>query len=158
MPSDDTSGLKAWGDDMPGILGSPYIAPLGPERLLVGTTKEYDVSIADARSAGAVSAAEKGQRAQAALRAATKLMDASAAIFPPLSSMRVDSSALAGVGCPAGSGVSASSSGVELVFSPSKSVVLLQFSSYFSGLVCVSCSRLRNIHSVIRGETPLKPL
>ena len=90
VPSDDTSGLKAWGDDMPGILGSPYIAPLGPERLLVGTTKEHDVSIADARSAGAVSAAEKGQRAQAALRAATKLMDASAAIFPPLSSMRVD--------------------------------------------------------------------
>jgi glycine/D-amino acid oxidase-like deaminating enzyme len=45
---------NGWPDDAPGVLGSPYIAPLGPERLLVGTTKEYGASVADARRAGEV--------------------------------------------------------------------------------------------------------
>ena len=43
-----------WPTDAPGVLGSPYIAPLGPGRLLVGTTKEYDVTVEDARRAGVV--------------------------------------------------------------------------------------------------------
>jgi glycine/D-amino acid oxidase-like deaminating enzyme len=52
--SDGNENGGCWPDDAPGVLGSPYIAPLGPERLLVGTTKEYGASVADARRAGEV--------------------------------------------------------------------------------------------------------
>jgi len=39
---------------LPGILGSPYVAPLGPGRLLVGATKEFGATATDARRAGEV--------------------------------------------------------------------------------------------------------
>jgi hypothetical protein len=35
-------------------LGSPYVAPLGPGRLLVGATKEFGATADDARRAGEV--------------------------------------------------------------------------------------------------------
>jgi len=88
----------AWSPEAPGILGSPYIAPLGRGRLLVGATKEYDASVEDARRAGAVYrrdgatgdaivAEEDGVDAAAvasAERAEASLLASSAATYPPL--------------------------------------------------------------------------
>lgn len=82
-----------WPTDAPGILGSPYVAPLGPERLLVGTTKEYGASVADARRAGevplgngetTVDTATDRARASAASTAARELVANASATYPAL--------------------------------------------------------------------------
>ena len=56
------SAVPSWDAHRPGILGSPYIAPLGPARVLVGATKELNASTADARRAGAVYSYIDGSR------------------------------------------------------------------------------------------------
>ena len=84
---------NGWPDGAPGVLGSPYIAPLSPERVLVGTTKEYGASVADARRAGEVplfgggataATATDRARASAASAAARELAASASAVYPPL--------------------------------------------------------------------------
>jgi len=75
---------NGWPDGAPGVLGSPYIAPLAPERVLVGTTKEYGASVADARRAGEVPLADAGSAAAVASAAARELVASAAATYPPL--------------------------------------------------------------------------
>ena len=75
---------NGWPDGAPGVLGSPYIAPLAPERVLVGTTKEYGASVADARRAGEIPLADAGSAAAVASAAARELVASAAATYPPL--------------------------------------------------------------------------
>jgi glycine/D-amino acid oxidase-like deaminating enzyme len=77
---------NGWPDGAPGVLGSPYIAPLSPERVLVGTTKEYGASVADARRAGEVPLADAVTQNAAAVAsaAARELVASAAATYPPL--------------------------------------------------------------------------
>ena len=73
---------NGWPDGAPGVLGSPYIAPLAPERVLVGTTKEYGASVADARRAGEIPLADAGSAAAASAAAARELVESAAATHP----------------------------------------------------------------------------
>ena len=75
-----------WDDGRPGILGSPYVAPLGPERLLVGTTREYDATVATARRAGARDPESDAVAAAAAEKLTRDVME----VYPPLRGMSVD--------------------------------------------------------------------
>ena len=85
-PTGEAPDPSAWDDGRPGILGSPHVAPLGPERLLVGTTREYDATVATARRAGA-----RDPKSDAvAAAAAEKLTRDVVEVYPPLRSMSVD--------------------------------------------------------------------
>ena len=85
-PTGEAPDPSAWDDGRPGILGSPYVAPLGPERLLVGTTREYDATVATARRAGA-----RDPKSDAvAAAAAEKLTRDVTEVYPPLRNMSVD--------------------------------------------------------------------
>ena len=85
-PTGEAPDPSVWDDGRPGILGSPYVAPLGPERLLVGTTREYDATVATARRAGA-----RDPKSDAvAAAAAEKLTRDVVEVYPPLRSMSVD--------------------------------------------------------------------
>ena len=75
-----------WDERAPGILGAPYVAPLGVGRLLVGATKEFGASCADARRAGVV---DPGLD-DAAQEAARALVADASVTYPPLSGMDVD--------------------------------------------------------------------
>ena len=75
-----------WDERAPGILGAPYVAPLGVGRLLVGATKEFGASCADARRAGVV---DPGLD-DAAEEAARALVADASVTYPPLSGMDVD--------------------------------------------------------------------
>jgi glycine/D-amino acid oxidase-like deaminating enzyme len=79
-------GTVAWPTDAPGILGSPYVAPLGPHRVLVGTTTELDASVSDARRAGEVSIHGCGSESSRAAAAAAELVERASAIYPPFAS------------------------------------------------------------------------
>ena len=69
--------LKPEGLDI-GILGTTYVAPLGGARAMVGPTKEYDATAADARRAGVV------DRANARVAAAeSQLRELGRKAFPP---------------------------------------------------------------------------
>ena len=67
-------------------MGSPYVAPLGPERLLVGTTREYDATVATARRAGARDPESDAVAAAAAEKLTRDVME----VYPPLRGMSVD--------------------------------------------------------------------
>ena len=103
VDDDDTetqnSSSKSWPAGAPGILGSPYIAPLGPQRLLVGTTKDYGATVCDARNAGVVEfnddesndesnasseSNEKSDRQKQARSAGVDLVHKASQIYPPL--------------------------------------------------------------------------
>ena len=85
-PTGEAPDPSAWDDGRPGILGSPYVAPLGPERLLVGTTREYDATVATARRAGARDPKSDAVAAAAAEKLTRDVME----VYPPLRSMSVD--------------------------------------------------------------------
>ena len=75
-------------DGAPGVLGSPYIAPLAPERVLVGTTKEYGASVADARRAGEIPLADAGSAAAAARRRRARARGERGGDVPPRGARR----------------------------------------------------------------------
>ena len=79
-------GASPWDENAPGILGAPYVAPLGVGRLLVGATKEFDAGVGDARRAGVV---DPGLDDAAEEAADTLVADASVT-YPPLKGMEVD--------------------------------------------------------------------
>ena len=79
-------GASPWDENAPGILGAPYVAPLGVGRLLVGATKEFDAGVGDARRAGVV---DPGLD-DAAEEAADALVADASVTYPPLKGMEVD--------------------------------------------------------------------
>ena len=85
-PTGEAPDPSVWDDGRPGILGSPYVAPLGPERLLVGTTREYDATVATARRAGARDPESDAVAAAAAEKLTRDVME----VYPPLRGMSVD--------------------------------------------------------------------
>ncbi len=80
------AGASPWDERTPGILGAPYVAPLGVGRLLVGATKEFDAGVGDARRAGVVDPGVD----DAAQEAAHALVADASATYPPLKGMEVD--------------------------------------------------------------------
>lgn len=91
VPPVDESAVDAWDERQPGILGAPYVAPLGPSRVLVGTTKEFGVSTAHARRAGLVTRDNASvEQAAAAEAAKAELVAKSTQVYPPLAGMAVD--------------------------------------------------------------------
>jgi glycine/D-amino acid oxidase-like deaminating enzyme len=81
------SCASPWDEHSPGILGSPYVAPLGVSRLLVGATKEYGAGVSDARRAGLV---HEWRLDAAAKEAAHALVADASVTYPPLKGMEVD--------------------------------------------------------------------
>ena len=74
---------NGWPDGAPGVLGSPYIAPLAPERVLVGTTKEYGRVRRRRAARGEIPLADAGSAAAVASAAARELVASAAATHPP---------------------------------------------------------------------------